>query len=471
MTVPYTFATATTSLPLNQLDSNFNTPITLGNTAIYLGNTTTFIGNLALGNVAVSSGNVIVTSVTTTNLSASNVVISSGTITNVTIANVTYGNVSYSNITTNTLSIGVSGQVAQIGQGDSSRLKNRIINGAMVIDQRNAGASVAIGNTTVAGNYYFYTVDRWAAQSYTTTAGTGVAFTVQQNNGSVTPPVGFTNYLGVNITTARSPAATTICRLETKIEGFNIADLGWGTANAKTVTLSFQVYSSLTGTFGGVLQNSSSSRSYPFTYSVSSANTWTSVSVTIAGDTSGTWLTTNGVGIDLIFALGTDSASSGTAGSWSGNTYYGATGQTQIIATSGATFYITGVQLEVGSSATGYEYRQYQQELALCQRYYQKLTASGAYTAFGSGSTISTTQGNIYIKFANTMRSAPTMNFSSLVVQDSATNGVVTSISSLFAGSDSCLAICVISGVTANRPAYLSANNSSSAYVDFSAEL
>ena len=251
-------------------------------------------------------------------------------------------------------------------------MKNRIINGAMVIDQRNSGASV----TPTATNTY--TLDRWQAQLSVSSK-----YSVQQNAGSVTPPAGFTNYLGVTSLAATSVGSTDYYAIRQQIEGFNIADLGWGTANAKTITLSFQVYSSLTGTFGGYLNNASDAYAYPFTYSISVANTWTSISITIAGPTSGTWNTTSGQGIKVGFGLGVGSTYSGTAGSWSGTNYYSATGAVSVVGTNGATFYITGVQLEVGSSATGYEYRQYGQEWALCQRYYQGTsnvhTSSSAY--------------------------------------------------------------------------------------------
>jgi hypothetical protein len=255
--------------------------------------------------------------------------------------------------------IGTSVAGSNIGAGNASLLKNRLINGNMVIDQRYAGTATA---NTING----YVTDRW--QVIQTTTGKLIA---QQNAGSVTPPVGFTNYLGTTSQSAFSVGSSDVFAINQYIEGYNIADLGWGTANAKSVTLSFQVYSSLTGTFGGALGNSGKSRSYPFTYSIPVANTWTSISVTIAGDTSGTWLTTTGAGIAVDFGLGCGSTFSGTAGSWSGNNYWSATGATSVVGTNLATFYITGVQLEVGSSATGYEYRQYQQELALCQRYYE----------------------------------------------------------------------------------------------------
>jgi hypothetical protein len=238
-------------------------------------------------------------------------------------------------------------------------LKNRIINGDMVIDQRNAGAATA---NTING----YTVDRWSVNQSVT--GKLIA---QQNQGSVTPPAGFTNYLGVTSQSAYSVLTSDYYMISQPIEGYNVADLAWGTANAKTVTLSFWVRSSLTGTFGGVVKNSSTNRSYPFTYSIPTANTWTQISVTIAGDTSGTWLTTNGIGIYVQFGLGAGSTFSGTAGAWAAANYVTATGATSVVGTSGATFYITGVQLEQNTSATPFERRLYNQELVNCQRYFQ----------------------------------------------------------------------------------------------------
>ena len=253
--------------------------------------------------------------------------------------------------------------------------KNRIYNGQMQIDQRNAGASVTPADGA-------YTLDRWFVYQFVASK-----FSVQQNAGSVTPPVGFSNYLGVtslSAYTVLSGGANTIAQA---IEGFNTADLQWGTANAKTVTLSFQVYSSLTGTFGGSIQNSAANRSYPFTYTISSANTWTSISVTIAGDTSGTWVgATNGKGMVVFFGLGVGSTFSGTSGSWAGAQYFSATGATSVVGTNGATFYITGVQLEKGSTATSFDYRPYGTELQLCQRYYWKIT-DGTFCIYSASNT------------------------------------------------------------------------------------
>jgi hypothetical protein len=287
-------------------------------------------------------------------------------------------------------------------------MKNKIINGACVIDQRNAGASVTNTASTT------YTVDRWA--SYGSVAS---KFTIQQNAGSVTPPVGFSNYLGITSSSAYSITATDIFEIYQGIEGYNIADLGWGTANAKTVTLSFWVRSSLTGTFGGALINNGGTRSYPFSYTISSANTWEQKSITIAGDTSGTWLTTNGVGITLIIGLGTGSTYSGTAGSWSGSTYYSATGATSVVGTNGATFYITGVQLEVGSTATSFDYRPYGTELVLCQRYYTRFGGTGSGdSGIGTAFRDSASQAQVILQPPTTLRATPSVTF----------NGTISSI-------------------------------------------
>ena len=244
-----------------------------------------------------------------------------------------------------------------IGTGNSSAMKNRIINGAMVIDQRNAGASVTPASSA-------YTLDRWQAAMSVASK-----YSVQQLSASA--PAGFGNYLGVTSLSAYAVGTSDYFNINQSIEGFNIADLTWGTANAKTVTLSFQVYSSLTGTFGGTLRNSAGNYNYPFSYSIPTANTWTPISIVITGPTSGTWVTNNGIGVNVGFALGVGSTLSGTAGAWSTNNYLSATGATSVVGTSGATFYITGVQLEVGLAATGFEYRQYGTELALCQRYFE----------------------------------------------------------------------------------------------------
>ena len=267
-------------------------------------------------------------------------------------------------------------------------LKNRIINSAMVIDQRNAGAAVTINTGS-----NIYTLDRWQAQG---TSSAGV-YTVQR---STTAPSEFVNSLLVTVTTAdASLAAADLYSIGQFIEGFNVADLGWGTANAKTVTISFWVRSSVTGTFGGSVGNSAFNRSYPFTYTISTANTFEYKTITIAGDTTGTWLTDNGIGVRLYFGLGVGSNLSGTAGAWAGVGTTSATGATNLMATVSATFYITGVQLEIGTSATPFERRLYGQELVNCQRYY----ISTGSPALVFNSTYNSAQ------FPVTMRATPTV--------------------------------------------------------------
>jgi hypothetical protein len=314
-----------------------------------------------------------------------------------------YGNINVDTVTTST-----TGGI--LGAGNASIMKNRIINGAMVIDQRALGVSVT---TPTTGAFTYATCDRWAyfnAQAN--------KYTLQQNAGAITPPVGFSHYLGMTSTSAYSVLSSDYFTLSQTIEGLNISDLGWGTANAKTVTLSFQVYSSLTGTFGGSITNSANTRSYPFTYSVSVANTWTTISVTIAGDTSGTWLTTNGKGMIVIFGLGVGSTFSGTASAWSAAQYFSATGATSVVGTNGATFYLTGVQLEIGSSATGFEYRQYGQELALCQRYYYQ----DPYPVGTANTTLLIARASVPHPVA--MRASPTVTVSSAATFLSGATGV-----------------------------------------------
>jgi hypothetical protein len=230
--------------------------------------------------------------------------------------------------------------------------KNRIINGAMVIDQRNNGAAYL-------SSYSGYVLDRYNfAQS---PSGKLVA---QQNAGAITPPSGFGNYLGFTSQSTYTVTSGDYYTVEQRVEGFNTFDLAWGTASAQTVILSFWVRSSITGTFGGAFQNSATTRSYPFTYAISAANTWEQKSITVAGDTSGTWVgASNGIGLNLILGMGVGSGYSGTAGVWASANYKGATGATSVVATSGATFYLTGVQLEKGSTATAFDYLDYGRSL------------------------------------------------------------------------------------------------------------
>ena len=352
----------------------------------------------------------------------------------------------------------------QASTGVSQGFKNRIINGNMTIDQRNAGASVTPNGS--------YTLDRWQGQNSQTSK-----YTVQQNAGSVTPPVGFTNYLGVTSSSAYSVASGDYFFLAQTIEGYNIADLGWGTANAKTITVSFWVRSSLTGTFGGAIRAGGFDQSYPFTYTINSANTWEYETITITGATSGTFGSTNGNGLQLCIGLGAGSTFSGTAGAWSGSNLVSATGATSVVGTNGATFYITGVQLEVGSTATSFDYRPFGTELALCQRYYLKLKGTAQFDTFGAGYCESTTTLNAYTAFPVIMRTSPTALEQSGTAADyllrvTGTGPTCSAVPTLTSACpfSATSTFTVASGLTAGQGGFIRANNST-AFLAWSAEL
>jgi hypothetical protein len=344
----------------------------------------------------------------------------------------------------------------------SSVMRNRLINSAMTINQRGWSGTVSSGNAQ-------YTLDRWVA-----VYGTGGWFSVSQNAGSVTPPTGFVNYLGITSTGTNTADIDTISQF---IEGFNTADLMWGTANARTVTLSFWVRSSLTGTFGGALSNNARNRSYPFSYTISAANTWEYKTVTIAGDTTGTWLTNNSIGIRLDISIGCNATFSGTAGAWAGSDFRSATGATSVVGTNGATFYITGVQLEVGTQATSFEYRQYTTELQLAQRYYQTIGGDTAQQFAGTGMSFGTNSSNIYIPLLVKMRTTPTIGFSSVsdwgvtygAGAQAAGIGIVTDQSSTVSANISI----TVSGspLTVGAASKLIAQSTTAARLNFSSEL
>ena len=361
--------------------------------------------------------------------------------------------------------IGTSVTGSNLGAGNASIMKNRIINGAMVINQRGFSGT-AVDST--------YSLDRWFTSSSQTSK-----FTISQSS---VAPVGFSNSLLATSSSAYSITSSDIFSVNQFIEGFNTADLGWGTANAKTVTLSFWVQSSLTGTFGGAINNSALNYSYPFSYTISSANTWEQKSITIAGPTSGTWIgATNGVGLRIFMSIGSGSTVSGTAGAWASALYTSATGATSVVGTNGATFYITGVQLEVGSSATGYEYRQYGQELSLCQRYCYKLVADGTavFTRFAIGGNINSTAVDYVITLPQQMRVTPSLtttgtasNYATYVANTLTALSAVPFINSV--GATPALgAIQSTSsgGLTAGQCTSLISNNIGSAYLTFTAEL
>jgi hypothetical protein len=359
----------------------------------------------------------------------------------------------------NTATINGMTPTAQSLQG----FRNRIINGNMVIDQRNAGASVTPADGA-------YTIDRWKA-------GVSAAskFSVQQSS---VAPAGFNFSMLCTSLSAYSVGTNDNFEMFQLIEGFNTADLGWGTANAQTVTLSFWVRSSLTGTFGGSIQNSAFNRSYPFSYTISAANTWEQKTITIAGDTSGTWIgATNGTGVVLCIGLGAGSGRSGTAGSWAGATYYNATGAVSVVGTNGATFYITGVQLEAGSVATPFERRDYGRELIMCQRYYYRINITSQFAGVASGYAANASTGQFLFKFAQTMRVAPSAVEQTGAVSDyrinAATGGGTLSVVPTFVLSTTEAAVLnwTTPGLLTAGQGIMAQGNTTNAFIAFPAEL
>jgi hypothetical protein len=339
--------------------------------------------------------------------------------------------------------------------------RNRIINGGMVIVQRGTAASNT--NNT-------FPIDRFRL------AVSNSSKVSLQQSSTVPTGEGF-----VNSILATSLAATTVGSTDTyefsqQIEGYNTADLMWGTAAAKTVTLSFWVRSSLTGTFGGTFQNSGNTRAYPFSYTISAADTWQKISITVAGDTSGTWLTDNSRGIIIRWSLGCGSSFLTTANAWAAGDYQSVTGETKLVATNGATWYLTGVQLERGSTASSFEYRSYGAELALCQRYAVVFNGADSNSAnrMGFGIATSTTKAYCLINHPVTMRAKASLSNSATInVSDASIGTATTSLAVQSVVSDTNhtgIDITVASGLTSFRSYWLEFNGTSGVFT-LSAEL
>lgn len=279
----------------------------------------------------------------------------------------------------------------------SRNFHNRIINGDMRIHQRGGTATINATGVT-------YNLDRWLGRG----VGSAGVFTLAQDSES---PNGFTKSLKATVTTAdSSPASGSSYRIMQHIEGYNMNDLGWGTSSAQNVMLSFWVRSSITGTFGGGFANGDYNRFRPFSYTISSANTWEKKTVSIPGDTSGTWSYTNDLGIRLNFSIGAGSSKVGATSAWGTSSVEGATGQQDLISTNGATFYLTGVKLENGTTATDFEHRTFADELATCHRYYQKL---GGAESLGVGAYTTGSRVDTVVSFIQEMRAPPTLTVGS----------------------------------------------------------
>ena len=338
--------------------------------------------------------------------------------------------------------------------------KNRLINGAMVIDQRNAGAATTTGET--------YCLDRWYTQN-SVTAGT---VTTQQ---VADAPAGFYNSAKKTFTSVTLNSTNGYANFQQTIETNNTLDFAYGTASAQTITVSFWVKSSVTGAHSFCLQNyNATRRSYLSSYTINSANTWEQKSITIVGDTSfiiGTsTLTNSGLQVRFSQGAGTQYASA-TANAWQSADVFFLTGCVSPATTNGATWQVTGVQLEKGSTATSFDYRPYGTELLLCYRYFWKNgpSLSGANPAFGSGVIESSTLADIYLQYPVTMRTNPSYVLSAGYVIDGSSHAV-TGLNLFMTTANSVFIQLIASGLTVGRGAIFCAVASTD-YVTFSAEL
>lgn len=361
---------------------------------------------------------------------------------------------------------GTSGLVFGDGttQGTAAGMpfRNRIINGDMRIDQRNAGAAV----TWTSANNGNYLVDRWKIRSGIN-GGTTATLTAQQ---STLAPSGFNRSFGITVNTARTPVSGDRFAIEQAIEGLNVADLSWGTANAKTITVSFWVRSSLTGTFSVAISNFS--RAYPATYTITAANTWEYKTITIPGDTSGSWVVDNTTGFVVSFDIGEGSDVRTTPNIWSSGTFLGATGSVNVVATAGATFNVTGVQLEKAAAATVFEFRPIQTELAMCQRYCY-VNTGGTNTRVGVSGNVGGTSSFPTIYLPVSLRASPsvTVDAASNFVVEQLNGGAISCTSiSVNAWSNNSLTVHAVASSAPTFPVNLLTANSSAKFI-VSAEL
>ena len=281
---------------------------------------------------------------------------------------------------------------------NSNQFRNIIINGDMSVAQRGASATGKTSNG-------YYTVDRF--QAVITSQGT---WTHTQST-DVPTGQGFAKSLKIDCTTAdASPAASDKLQLRQKIEGQNLQYLKKGTSSAESLTLSFWVRSNKTGTYIAEIFDTDNSRQISQSYTISSADTWEKKTLTFAGDTTGTLNNDNGDSFECVFWLGAGSNfTSGTLSTtWTSNTDANrAVGQVNLADSTSNEWYVTGVQLEAGTSASDFEFLPYDVNLQRCERYYHKNLANVAYWPTVS-STNSYRQG--FYKFPSTMRATPTVS-------------------------------------------------------------
>ena len=279
------------------------------------------------------------------------------------------GDATFSGIVTTT-----TGQFVTPNTTGSLAARNRIDNGAMEISQR-GGSEITINGSTEQ-----CLIDRWFARSEP-----GDSFLYDQDGSA---PYGFKSCLKFNCASTSSGGSNELHTITQAIEGNMIADFGFGGGSARGMAISFWVKSSLTGTFGGAVQNSARNYSYPFSYNIGSADSWEYKTIIIPGPTSGTWLNDTNVGIRLIFDMGSGSSFRGTAGAWTASDKRGVSSAVSPMQTSNSVWRVTGVQLEMGPAATPFEYVGYDRELQNCQRYFQFIGAGFIAAARGASSSM-----------------------------------------------------------------------------------
>lgn len=256
--------------------------------------------------------------------------------------------------------------------------RNLWINGAMMVSQR-------YGTSAGTGTHPYFGLDRYKVHY----SGGPVISSQQVTDVPASPLDSFVNSMKMTITTNDATSGTDQCYVKYPMEGIDTAQLRFGSTGAKTTTLSFYVKSSVAGIYSISYKNEAGNRSYTKKYTITSADTWERIELTIPGDTTGTWLKgTPDIGLAITFNLGSGSSREQAEGSWGTGNVDGASGSTGSdtwVNTSGATFFITGIQLEEGSSATPFESRSYADELIRCQRYTVKFGGVTAYDYLGVG--------------------------------------------------------------------------------------
>ena len=356
--------------------------------------------------------------------------------------------------------------IGNINAGGGGVNRNVIINGAMNVAQR--GTSFTVTNE--------YGIDRWFFRE-----NTDGALTFSQDT---TSPDGFYNSLKVNVDSVDSSIGSSqFAHVAQRIEGFNIQPFAFGSSAAKTIVLSFYVRCSVTGKFGGSVTNGeNNNRSFAFTYDINSANTWERKSVTIVGDTTGTWNVDNSQEMAVFWSLGAGSGHKKAEGSWdaTASVQSASEASVELIGNASATWFITGVQLEVGQNPTEFEHEKFSQTLQKCQRYFQKIESLGSVGSFNAfpytGLSRTSTIGKVSLGWITQLRAAPTITTTAAntfaIVNGS---GSAIACSSVSVGrtnvNSAMIEFTVSSGLTVGQATYLTTNNATDPSVSVDSEL